>query len=65
MPFIVSGDMLKFEHEGMYYPVGCFKDSKTEEERKSYVEEELNKSKEDRHDEMLEWKVNGTYSFYG
>lgn len=63
MPFIVSGDTLKFEHEGRYYPVGRFKESKTEEERESYVEQELNKGKEDRHDEMLESEVNGTYTF--
>lgn len=63
MPFIVSGDMLKFEYEGLYYPVGRFKDSTTEEERESYVENELNASKLDRHDEMLEWEVSGTYNF--
>lgn len=63
MPFVISGDRLKFKHEGLYYSVGRFKDGKTEEERKSYVEEELNKSKPDRHDEMLEWEVSGTYNF--
>jgi len=63
MPFVISGDRLKFEHEGMYYLVGRFKDDKTEEERKKYVEEELNESKPDRHDEMLEWEISGTYNF--
>lgn len=62
MPFIRSGNQLRFEHEGRYYTVGGFKEELTEEEADEYVES-LNNSEEDRHDEMLAWEVNGTYHF--
>lgn len=63
MPFLRSGNRLRFEHEGRYYTVGGFKESVSEQEADNYVDS-LNQSEEDRHDEMLEWEVNGTYTFY-
>ena len=63
MPFIKTGNRLRFEHEGLYYIVGGFKEELSEEEKEGYVEE-LNTSKPARHDEMLEWKVPYTYTFF-
>lgn len=62
MPFIKSGNQLKFEHEGMYYPVGGFKQELSENEKEGYVEE-LNNSKPSRHDEMLEWTIDQSRNF--
>lgn len=63
MPFIKTGNRLRFEHEGRYYTVGGFKEELSEQKRKEYVEE-LNNSKPSRHDEMLEWEMNGTHNFF-